>query len=126
MPNPLTNRFTEPETDLPPGVPPMAMGTATVTPRSASPVTPSLGDRAKASLQRALAGMSGLLGRQVNMPDRTSQPAAAQSPPPTPNILTTIPRLAPIATPPPPVGTPTQQPTPYSLNGWLSGQSAKG
>lgn len=151
----------QPEIDLPPDVPPMTMGTATVKPNpltsrftqgpseftsaatstlAQNMITPrsslagtnaslSLGDRAKASLKRALAGMSGLLGRPVSMPDRSNASNMPNTTPPppaaTPNILTTIPRLAPIATPPAPVGTPVTQPTPFSLNGWMAGQSAK-
>jgi hypothetical protein len=78
---------------------------------------------------RALAGMSSLLGREVQPIDRTQQlekqldTLQTRS---TPNILTTVPRLAPIATPPPPPGTPTTAATPFSYTDWMSKQNAKG
>ncbi len=94
--------------------------------RSVPPSAPTnLQDRARQNLQRALDGMSGLLGRPVTNP----VPPAQQAPRPmaTPNILTTIPRLAPITTPPAtPIGTPVSSPTPFSSDAWLAGQNSKG
>ena len=148
MPNPLTNRFSA-SNDLPPGSPDYARGplanpgvpTPAVT---TTPVPQSMNDRAAAMLQRAHDGMSALLGRPVTGPagvqlaelgsperqrqiDAAQQTLQARSSPVTPNILATVPRLAPLITQPaPPVGTPVSAPMPHSLDGWLTAQNAKG
>jgi hypothetical protein len=129
-PNPLTARFQE--SDVPPGIETnyaAGMVPTRATPVAQSQASMSLGDRAKVNLQRAIDGMSSLFGRQVTPPDRTAQLESglntlqARS---TPNILTTIPRFAPIATPAQPVGTPVSQPTPFSFDGWMAKQNSKG
>jgi hypothetical protein len=135
MANPLSDRFGG--VDAPPEVPPTAMGMAParVTP-PATPITPTgtnFADRAKAHMQRALSGISALLGRPFTLQDRTSQLEssldalqARSSPAVTPNILTTVPRFAPLATPPPPVGTPISRPTPFSFSDIMAKSTPKG
>lgn len=130
---PISARFSaQAQGDVPPGVPPLAAGTAPMLrPLPTPPQSGGLGAKIAALRDRALAQISSLLGQNFTQPpSRAAQLEAglnalqARS---TPNILATVPSVAPLIAPPAtPVGTPKPSPTPFSLDGWLAAQNSKG